>query len=236
MVVMDDCLPVGEDGSVSVASSAEPLELWPSLIAKAVYLVYTKCGFSLTDTLAPTTADGDNTDALLQRESGVLARRSAHFVSFALSSLTGWLPGAPWSPQDIAARSEDVLRGLLGDIISGGAALLTDADIPSMQFYTPENPLGESAEAMTEGPAENSEKAEDANETESSLRFASRVRKVSSEGSALHILTCFYVQVELGQAKKQVDNSDMVKYKRMYEEAQQELDNVSAEVEVLNDK
>lgn len=100
----------------------------------------------------------------------------------------------------------------------------------------PKDSLGGSAKTMMFVNISPSGKAEDANETESSLRFASRVRKVSSEGSALHILTCFYVQVELGQAKKQVDNSDMVKYKRMYEEAQQELDNVSAEVEVLNDK
>merc|ERR1712166_1262801 len=62
-------------------------------------------------------------------------------------------------------------------------------------------------------------KAEDANETESSLRFASRVRKV-----------------ELGQAKKQVDNSDMVKYKRMYDEAQGELDELTGELGLLNEK
>ena len=43
-------------------------------------------------------------------------------------------------------------------------------------------------------------------------------------------------QVELGQAKKQVDNSDMVKYKRMYDEAQGELDELTGELGLLNEK
>lgn len=97
-----------------------------------------------------------------------------------------------------------------------------DSHIPyrnSKLTHVLQDSLGGSAKTMMFVNISPSGKAEDANETESSLRFASRVRKV-----------------ELGQAKKQVDNSDMVKYKRMYEEAQQELDNVSAEVEVLNDK
>jgi len=62
-------------------------------------------------------------------------------------------------------------------------------------------------------------RGEDANETESSLRFASRVRKI-----------------ELGQAKRQVDNSDMVKYKKMYEDAQQELEGKDAEAQRLCDQ
>jgi hypothetical protein len=79
--------------------------------------------------------------------------------------------------------------------------------------------LGGSAKTMCFVNISPSGKPEDANETESSLRFASRVRKV-----------------ELGQAKKQVDNSDMVKYKRMYDEAQGELDELTGELGLLNEK
>merc|ERR1712166_1593327 len=79
--------------------------------------------------------------------------------------------------------------------------------------------VGGSAKTMCFVNISPSGKAEDANETESSLRFASRVRKV-----------------ELGQAKKLVDNSDMVKYKRMYDEAQGELDELTGELGLLNEK
>eukprot|EP00656_Telonema_subtile_P038801 TRINITY_DN43976_c0_g1_i1.p1 TRINITY_DN43976_c0_g1~~TRINITY_DN43976_c0_g1_i1.p1 ORF type:complete len:960 (-),score=392.75 TRINITY_DN43976_c0_g1_i1:162-3041(-) len=97
-----------------------------------------------------------------------------------------------------------------------------DSHIPyrnSKLTHILQDSLGGSAKTMCFVNISPSGKAEDANETESSLRFASRVRKV-----------------ELGQAKKQVDNSDMVKYKRMYEEAQQELDDVTTDVEVLKSK
>lgn len=97
-----------------------------------------------------------------------------------------------------------------------------DSHIPyrnSKLTHILQDSLGGSAKTMCFVNISPSGKAEDANETESSLRFASRVRKV-----------------ELGQAKKQVDNSDMVKYKRMYEEAQAELDEVSGDIEILKAK
>jgi len=45
-IEIDDCFPIGSDGQVAIASSSEPLELWPSLLAKAVYLAYYKCGYT----------------------------------------------------------------------------------------------------------------------------------------------------------------------------------------------
>lgn len=38
-----DMVPIGPDGC-SIARSAEPYELWPLLLSKAVYSVYTACG------------------------------------------------------------------------------------------------------------------------------------------------------------------------------------------------
>jgi len=79
--------------------------------------------------------------------------------------------------------------------------------------------LGGNAKTMMFVNISPSGRAEDANETESSLRFAARVRKI-----------------ELGQAKKQVDNSDMVKYKKMYEDAVSEIEDKTSEVLALKDQ
>jgi kinesin family protein C2/C3 len=76
--------------------------------------------------------------------------------------------------------------------------------------------LGGQAKTMMFVNISPSGKGEDANETESSLRFATRVRKI-----------------ELGAAKRQVDNSDMVKYKKMYEDVMVELDGKDGEINNL---
>lgn len=43
-VTVSDVLPIREDGSIALASSSNPLELWPSILAKAIYTIYTSCG------------------------------------------------------------------------------------------------------------------------------------------------------------------------------------------------
>lgn len=97
-----------------------------------------------------------------------------------------------------------------------------DAHIPfrdSKLTHILQDSLGGNAKTMMFVNISPSGRGEDANETESSLRFASRVRKI-----------------ELGQAKRQVDNSDMVKYKKMYEDAQEELGTKDAEADRLRDQ
>lgn len=42
-VVVTDTIPMGKDGP-AIASSLQPLELWPLLLSKAVYSVFTACG------------------------------------------------------------------------------------------------------------------------------------------------------------------------------------------------
>jgi len=79
--------------------------------------------------------------------------------------------------------------------------------------------LGGQAKTMMFVNISPSGRGEDANETESSLRFASRVRKI-----------------ELGAAKRQVDNSDMVKYKKMYDDAQVELTAKDEQADHLRDQ
>lgn len=42
-VIVTDLMPMTADGPAT-ASSREPLELWPAILSKAVYSVYTACG------------------------------------------------------------------------------------------------------------------------------------------------------------------------------------------------
>jgi hypothetical protein len=42
-VTVTDCFPV-ENGMIAIASSTNPLELWPSILSKALYTVYTASG------------------------------------------------------------------------------------------------------------------------------------------------------------------------------------------------
>ena len=64
-------------------------------------------------------------------ESGeVAARKSASFVSFAVHTLTGWLPGCPWSLSETANEDPDRLEGLVQEIIFGGVAQVLETNIP----------------------------------------------------------------------------------------------------------
>ena len=44
-VTITDVLPLGADGRPAIASSYDIYELWPTILAKAVYTVYTACGY-----------------------------------------------------------------------------------------------------------------------------------------------------------------------------------------------
>jgi len=43
-VTVSDVVPVCADGSPAIASSSQPLELWPTILAKAIYTAYAACG------------------------------------------------------------------------------------------------------------------------------------------------------------------------------------------------
>lgn len=43
-VVVTDTVPIGQDGP-AITSSLQPLELWPLILSKAVYSVFTACGY-----------------------------------------------------------------------------------------------------------------------------------------------------------------------------------------------
>lgn len=45
LVTVSDTVPIREDGLPAIATSSNPLELWPFILAKAVYAAYAACGY-----------------------------------------------------------------------------------------------------------------------------------------------------------------------------------------------
>lgn len=112
---MSDVFPVGPDNTPLLASSANPLELWPAILAKAVYTVSTACGYHHT----------------LNDSSVGSSQQSASFISFAVHTLTGWLPNSPKNLSDIFAKdSNENISTLLEEINFGGASIISTRMIP----------------------------------------------------------------------------------------------------------
>jgi hypothetical protein len=112
-VYVSDAVPIDGAGRAAVAGSAAPQELWPMLLSKAVYTVYTACGYhSVFANLGLASAAPSATDT------------AAAFVAFALHTLTGWLAAAPMA---IPAGSEDS-GSFLQDIAFGGCRCIALAD------------------------------------------------------------------------------------------------------------
>ena len=115
-VKVHDVFPVSQDNVPLIASSVNALELWPSILAKAIYTVYTACGYYHT------LADDPN---------AVSSLHAASFVSFAVHTMTGWLPGTPKNLSDIYEKesSENIVT-LLEEINFGGASIISNRMIP----------------------------------------------------------------------------------------------------------
>ena len=118
-VYVYDAMPVTAEGHVSIARSEADLELWPTILAKAVYTVYTALGFSFT--LPSYGTPGNKTTSF----------NISSFVSFAVHTLTGWLPSSPWSVALTLHQDCARFKALLEEITFGGAAVLSPATIPS---------------------------------------------------------------------------------------------------------
>jgi hypothetical protein len=119
LVSVTDEVPLDADGERAVACSSNPLELWPMIIAKAVYTAYTKCGYlgSL----------GNPLDAATH---GACTRSAAYFTAFVVHVLTGWQPGSPLNLAECLEKDPARIRTLRDEIVFGGAANLPAASIP----------------------------------------------------------------------------------------------------------
>jgi hypothetical protein len=124
-VCVKDTVFVRSDGLSAYASSIDPLELWPMLLSKAVYAIFGACGYSdiIVDPCAPCAVG-------VGGEVKPAALTSASFVGFAVHVLTGWQPGTCWDISDLINLDFSRANLLLQEILFGGAALISPADIP----------------------------------------------------------------------------------------------------------
>ena len=117
-VTVSDIVPVDESGRILIASSAHPVEMWPTIIAKAIYTLYDVCGYS---SIPPCDTDSLNETA-------------ARFIGFALQCLNGWVPSLPYSLSSAYYSTDktrmkyilDQFRGSTTPLVS--AALIPEFD------------------------------------------------------------------------------------------------------------
>jgi hypothetical protein len=110
-VYVTDAVPIDAEGKPVVATSANPLELWPLILSKAVYALYAAAGYKHS---LPEVAS---------------ATHASHFVAFAVHALTSWMPSSPWALGATMAE-EDRMRDMLESMAFGGALLIPPEKIP----------------------------------------------------------------------------------------------------------
>eukprot|EP01034_Spumella_vulgaris_P022642 gene22642-28782_t len=123
-VYVNDAIPLRADGTVALSTSAERLELWPLILAKAIYTVYSVCGYSKR-------FDDVNKAALSVNSfvTTIPAYKVSQFTSFALHLLTSWQPSVPVSLGNVFLKEVSKANGLLESLLLGGVIDIMDNDI-----------------------------------------------------------------------------------------------------------
>ncbi len=126
-IIVSDEVPVDNDNIPIIASSSNKLELWPTILAKAIYTVYTSCGYS--------TSLPNLDDVVVDQESGVTIRKpspsnAALFTGFVIHILTGWHPSSAWSVGRTVSLDSIRTKRLIQEILFGGALLVDHNNIP----------------------------------------------------------------------------------------------------------
>lgn len=119
-VSITDIFPV-ENGIVSIIGSTNPLELWPTILTKAIYTVFTACGYHYT--IPDLSFSRTNKSSI------------SSFISFALHTLTGWLPSTPWSLKEVYLANSNRYQIAIEEMNLGGVTIINESNIPS------ENPI-----------------------------------------------------------------------------------------------
>jgi hypothetical protein len=126
-VTVSDEVPVDSNHVPVVASSTNKLELWPTILAKAIYTVYTSCGYNTSlPRLDDVTVDADS-GTVTRRPSPVNA---ASFTGFVIHALTGWQPSTAWSVGRTVSLDSVRTKRLIQEILFGGALLIEHSNIP----------------------------------------------------------------------------------------------------------
>ena len=143
-ILVTDTVPLDAEGLPAIAASVNPLELWPMILSKAVYTVYTACGYNRSlEHVSTGNSDGIQVN---------------HFLSFAIHVLTGWQPSTPWNVGRSIADTARILGLLEGMTFSGTlpiSASSTPGPVPTATIVSAENNAaaagGKEVRADTEG-------------------------------------------------------------------------------------
>ena len=106
-ITIDDRMPVDANGYLVIANSTTSREIWPSLLAKALYKLYSMSSFGVThqDLL-------HGTMGAVKDVEGPSSTGVGSFVAFVVQALSGWLP-------DVMGSSEG--GGFdIGALVAGG--------------------------------------------------------------------------------------------------------------------
>jgi hypothetical protein len=126
-IYVDDSLPVRNNGKIAVAHSIESLELWPILLAKGIYTIYTTLGYHFLE------------DTSLSQ-----SMKESSFLAFAIHSLTGWNPHQIANASNLFTMEPSKTMALLKNMISVGVPLIAHEDVVHEEncflFLDPENP------------------------------------------------------------------------------------------------
>lgn len=131
-VYVDDSIPLNAAGEVALATSADPLELWPLLLSKAIYTVYTACGYSF--------AGGATVDKSDLAAKATPAQQTCQFVSFAVHLLTAWHPHHSADAATLFLTEKSKSLKLINQMVAAGVPsvhrdnIVYDADSLTFHF------------------------------------------------------------------------------------------------------
>lgn len=129
-VYVDDVIPLREDGRPALASSSDPHELWPLVLAKAIYAVYSACGYSaaVDDVDSSVKIATKDLMKLIKSNQITIPHKISSFVSFAVHLLTGWQPSSPMSVTSVFLNEKTRSIKLLLSITAAGVIEIDEED------------------------------------------------------------------------------------------------------------
>jgi hypothetical protein len=142
-VMVNDDIPLREDGTPALAHSLEEMELWPLLVAKAIYTVYSACGYtsSLIEEVEGSAKIKASMLMKIMKDENNLANtvpsKICYFVSMAVHMLTGWQLNSPMSVTSLFLNEKTRSSALLESITEAGVTKIAHEDIVDSQFDLP---------------------------------------------------------------------------------------------------
>lgn len=122
VVVLDD-FPVSSAGHLCVASSSNRYELWPSILAKAIYTVYTACGYH--EYLRDLTID------IKMGSHKRSAEKASQFVNFVIHICTGWLPQSSLNILEIFQADKESFLNTIHNLKCNNIQSIQVSEIPN---------------------------------------------------------------------------------------------------------